>query len=359
MLQNKILHIFFLILFSCNVARAQQRFQGIITDAETEQPIPSVSVYVNGSTDGTTSNGKGEFSFTSSIAVGELIITSVGYQTISFPFNNPKPQRLVIRLDKKDNTLDEVLILSDEIRAKYLRLFKENFLGLTKEANETSIKNIRDIYFVKNTDKSDGFTAKADSNLVIINKRTGYKVTFTLEGFSFNSKNNTTFFYGYTKYDDLIPFKKIYDKRRQEIFEGSTMQFFRTMADSASTDSSFTMMEIKVVELNGRKLQQGIPRNKNYLVKKDSSNQNIFLLTFNEKLRVQYFKPTKTYQFLSTVAFRDLGSGVPVSALNLIDSVVYFDKNGVVLNPLGMMYSGYWSFEKAANMLPSNYQVKE
>jgi hypothetical protein len=340
----------------CIAATAQYNFQGKVVEANTNKPIPYVSVYVNGSSQGSTTNAQGAFKFTSTIAIGELIITSVGFQTISYPFNNPREQNLIIKLERKDNTLDEILILTDEERNKYLKIFKNNFLGQTQEANASRIKNIRDIYFIRNTDKSEGFTAKADSSLVIINNRTGYKITFTLEGFSFNSKNNTTFFYGYTKYDDLAPFKKSYTKRRQEIFQGSTMQFFRTMADAEKFDSSYSMMELKSIESNGRKFDQGIPRNKNYLVKKDSADNGVFLLTFNERLRVQYSKSTSVLKDLSRFFMSISNGGVPVSTISLIDSSVYFDKNGIVLNPLGMMYSGYWSFEKAANMLPSDYQ---
>lgn len=316
------------------------------------------SVYVNGSSQGSTTNKDGDFAFNSSIANGELIITSVGYQTISFPFNNLKPQKLLIKLDRKDNTLDEILILSDAEKAKFLQIFKDNFIGRTKEASATRIKNIKDIYFIRNADKTNGFTAKADSTLVIINNSLGYKISFTLEGFSYNSNQNSTFFYGYTKYDDLLPLKKKYIKRREQVYEGSTMQFFRALADTTLPGPSFTLMELKKVEYNGKKFDQGTPKTITSIVTRDSSDRNIFQLKFKERLRVQYSKSTSVFKDLSASMFMNIGiGGLPVSTLNLIENSIYFDKNGVVLNPMGMMYSGYWSFEKAANMLPSDYKA--
>ena len=341
----------------CTTAKSQYVFQGKVVESANNNPVAYASVYVNGSSQGSTTNNAGEFSFNSSIANGELIITSVGYQTISYPFNNPKPENLIIKLDRKDNTLDEILILSDAEKARFLQIFKDNFIGRTNEANATTIKNLRDIYFVRNADKTNGFTAKADSSLVLINKSLGYKISFTLEGFSFNANQNSTFFYGYTKYDDLLPLKKKYKKRREQVYEGSTMQFFRTLADTTLSGPLFNLMELKSVVLNGKKFDQGIPRTIASLVTKDSSDSNVFKLKFKERLRVQYSKPTTVFKDLSSSMFMNIGiGGVPTSTLSLLENAIYFDKNGVVLNPLGMMYSGYWSFEKAANMLPSDYK---
>lgn len=354
---HKITSLFLCFSSLCFYAKGQFLFQGKIIDASSSNPIPFASVYVNGSSQGSISNSAGAFAFNSSISNGELIITSVGYQTISYPFNNPKPQNLIIKLDRKNSTLDEILILSDAEKANFLQIFKDNFIGRTNEANATTIKNIRDIYFVRNADKSNGFTAKADSSLVLINKSLGYKISFTLEGFSYNSSQNTTFFYGYTKYDDLLPLRKRYIKRREQVYEGSTMQFFRTLADTTLAGPSFSLMELKSVEYNGKKFDQGTPRTIASLVTKDSSDSNIFHLKFKERLRVLYTRPTTVFNDLSSNRYMNIGiAGVPVSTLNLLEEAIYFDKNGVVLNPLGMMLSGYWSFEKAANMLPSDYK---
>lgn len=357
MLRHKSILLFFFFLIICFSANAQYTFVGRVTEEGTDKPIQYASVYINNSTQGGITDNDGSFSFSSSIPIGELIITSVGYFTLSYPFNKPIQQKLLIKLTKRDNTLDEVMILSSEERLKYLNLFKENFLGITEEATNSKIKNIKDIYFIKNADNSEGFTAKADSSLVIINKSTGYKITFTLEGFSYNASNQSTFFYGFTKYDDLVPFKRKYISRRRQIFEGSTMQFYRSLTDNSSTPLDFSMMEIEDVKINGRTFQQGTPKNKNQLLRMDSADNNVFYLTFKKQLRVQYAKTTKTSKYLSSIPFRSTTHGsIPISTLILIDSNIIFDKNGVVYNPLGLLYSGYWSFEKVANMLPSDYK---
>ncbi len=330
-------------------------------DANTGKGLGSASVYINNTTQGTVSKEDGTFAFSSNIAVGELIVTRVGYQTVTWPFNTPKPQNLLVKMEAKDNSLEEVLIVTDETRRRYLKLFKENFLGITDEANNSKILNLKDIYFVKNADKSDGFTARADSTLIIINKKTGYKVSFTLENFLFNFEQNMTQFYGYSRYEDLVPFHKKYRSNRQKIYEGSTMHFFRTLADTAVSEKDFYMLEISAGKAsNGRDIEVMTARDRSYLIKKDSANPQIFKLVFKKKLRVHYNNTTSTYKFLMKEHMLGVGySGIAVTVLNLIDDAIYFTKDGVALNPLGLLYGGYWSFEKAANMLPADFRPDE
>jgi len=54
-----------------------------------------------------------------------------------------------------------------------------------------------------------------------------------------------------------------------------------------------------------------------------------------------------------------LMDALPVGVRSYITGLVpyfFIDKNGIAEDPLSVRYSGYWMYEKAANMLPYDYQ---
>jgi hypothetical protein len=44
------------------------------------------------------------------------------------------------------------------------------------------------------------------------------------------------------------------------------------------------------------------------------------------------------------------------SQLDMISRPTWLGENGVLLNPLSIQYSGYWGYEKLADMLPVDYR---
>lgn len=118
--------IFFLI-FSTG-AFAQKVVEGTIVEEGTDRPIPFASVIVVGTSHGTSSNVKGEFS----IAVSEpfsLRVTSIGYQSREI---NSIDEAKLVRLTPMATTLDVVVVSNKPIKpktivAKSLSKISENY----------------------------------------------------------------------------------------------------------------------------------------------------------------------------------------------------------------------------------------
>ena len=122
----------------------------------------------------------------------------------------------------------------------------------------SSIKNRKDIYFTSG-DSKRSFKAYADTPLVIINKKLGYKISFELSEFFFDEASGRTFYYGYTRFEDMGT-KSRWIKNRKQCYYGSTMHFYRSLIENDLKKQGYQIYLIKPVHLStdssGSKKQQ-------------------------------------------------------------------------------------------------------
>ena len=89
---------------------------------------------------------------------------------------------------------------------------------------------------------------------------------------------------------------------------------------------------------------------------KQESDGNVnYHLAWNGRLQV-YFKgepPFKT-ALSKKVLFMVGGKGT-TSYIDLLERPGIMDAKGIIKNPLAVQYSGFWAYEKVANMLPIDY----
>lgn len=367
------------LLFLTGKIQAQFIISGRVINDATDLPIAGASIYINNTSAGTISNSAGQFSFTvPNLSTGDLIISSVGYQVLAVKvkIETSGNKSFLCRLVEKQQQLQEVLVVSDKTRQRWLSIFRENFLGITQEASSCDLKNLEAIYFTKSEDThANSFKAYCDTPLVIINKMLGYKISFQLIEFSFDDASGSTYYYGYTRFDEM-PAKKRYFKNREHVYYGSTFHFYRALISNKLQEEGFATYTIKKIAINdpatkksgnsgpgskpGENFAAAIPAAAADLVQADTARQGFFKITIGDKLMVQYKKDPASRPYLSSrVMLMDV---LPVGVRSYITSLVpYFliDKNGIAEDPLSVRYSGYWMYEKAANMLPYEYQPGE
>ncbi|MDR2413339.1 MAG: carboxypeptidase-like regulatory domain-containing protein, partial [Rickettsiales bacterium] len=79
---------------------------GIIKDSETEEALSDVNVYLKGNDSiGTTTNDSGEFTIDNFPADSEVVISHVGYKTLTLSSDSVAEVKLEV------NTLEEVSII--------------------------------------------------------------------------------------------------------------------------------------------------------------------------------------------------------------------------------------------------------
>ncbi|HSI90850.1 MAG TPA: carboxypeptidase-like regulatory domain-containing protein, partial [Adhaeribacter sp.] len=99
-----------LLSFTLAALAQQGQLQGIVRDANTNAPLPFVSILVNQGPAGTTTNIDGKFQIRSQEPVHQLSFSYLGYQTLQFPLEKPETGLLTITLQPLATSLQEVVV---------------------------------------------------------------------------------------------------------------------------------------------------------------------------------------------------------------------------------------------------------
>ena len=134
----------FTLLFVCFISFAQSQsleLKGKIVDIKTKEPLPFASVYFNKTTNGVDTDENGKFEIKVNPAFRELVISYLGYNTLSYQLDlSALDQPFTFELEP-NNQLDEVEVVLKRGDNWYLDLerFKLNFLGYSEFAMKSKI----------------------------------------------------------------------------------------------------------------------------------------------------------------------------------------------------------------------------
>src|SRR6187200_876679 len=251
------------ILFIQNSFSQQFYIRGRVTDGETLATLKGASVYINNTTVGTITDDKGDFEL-GPFQPGryEVVASYVGYDALLYSAEiKTAGIRITFKLEKKEEVLREVLVLSSELRKRYLDIFKKYVIGVSVAADHCQIKNIEEVQFASGETK-DEIVAYTEKALEIENPELGYTIHFDLIEFYYNKATNGAYFFGYTRFVDWgkdEKTKKKWIRKRKQAYEGSTVHFFRSLVNKNLAKERFTVYQL----LNTQK------------EKKDSTGMNI------------------------------------------------------------------------------------
>lgn len=370
-----------LLFFLCTSAFtwAQFKVSGTVVNAVTGKPLSQASVYINNSTSGAVSNENGAFEFVvKRPGFYEVVVSYVGFQTLVYKASiQDKDLRITFKLDPKPTALRNVVVLTDKTRQRWLKIFRDNFLGITASAARAKIENEDEVLF-EVEENSKAIMAFSNVPLVITNRELGYKIYFQLESFYYHQQEGRTYFFGYTRYEELKERNKVparYIRNRINAYKGSSMHFLHALIDNDITEQGFSLLRMQPLSRTDARANQGNSMNtfrfggdKMYvgaavtvdsILKKDSTQTEgaAYAMNWEGKLRIKYrFDPAgKSYLMRTQLLSDGIGKGT-TSYIDLLEAPLFLDKNGAMYNPMAIQLSGYWSYEKLANMLPINYR---
>lgn len=307
-----------------------QIVRGTILDLDTKSKINFAYIYVNGTFVGTNSDKNGNFELDiSKYASMPLTISALGYKSVTMnivSYNKP----IIINLKPKVFELGEVVIngkAHNRERRENLRLFEVSFLGETRNARECEITNENDIIFITANDTLKAFSANP---ILIDNKALGYKVSYFLDEFNYNKKDESFFFSGNIIFTEDLSTDQtknlLFDSRRKHAYLGSRMHFFRSLWQN-DLDSS------------------------KYFVK----NPNEENLTYTNIVNVED-SLTKYLQYPENLGIC-YHTSLPSTYIVFLESEVFFDKNGY-FEPYGIRWQGEMARKRIADWLPYEYSFK-
>lgn len=397
----------FLLLLIPPVILAQRVISGTVLNKATGDAIAGCSVFISNTSGGTTTNSQGYFELTN-VPQGkhDLVVSCVGYQTQVFEFADEYlPMVLKVELMIKAQELPNITLEAFEEGGwdKWGKVFTDNFIGYTSNAQRTIIRNKEVIRF-RFFKRSNRLIAYADEPLRIENKALGYTITYQLVDFEVDFKNSKSIFAGYSLFAETGAARKAWQRRRQQTYEGSMMHFVRSLyagqllangfevrrmvqtpntekervrvlykpTSIVKTDRSkgFTQVEIKepdipddsikyyreVMRQPDRKQVFGkemVPED-SLIVKYEGVHK---LFYFSNHLFITYKGEKEEPEYLQFIR-EGRKPGPQLSFLNLPElKGIWIEANGHYYNCIDLFSSGYWGWsDKIADSLPLDYE---
>ncbi len=311
--------------------------------------LNGVSVYLDGTSIGTSTNEEGYFKITATTKFNtSLIVRFMGYEDIQI--SNPYQAKFFdITMTVKENEIEVVTIVDDGFsRKSKLEIFRKLFLGTTKAGKQCKILN--EDALILNYDKNKNIlTAKSYEPIQIENSYLGYKLEFEIYNFyiKFSSRSvaeNTvvqSMFLGTSKYFDIST-KQTQLKNRDKVYYGSSMHLFKTLVSQSWNPKTFILY------------QGSLP-----VIAKDYfqiTKENDF---YKVRVLVNQLKTISLSSQLFTSAFNLLYNKSIQSKIVFNTEEFYVDDFGNNTHRDQIIFGGDLGAQKIGNMLPLNFEPKE
>ena len=227
-----------------------QVITGVVCDFATKLPVSDVFVYLDGTTINTITNISGRFELkTKSVINTKLVLHHLSYETaiIGQPFKG-LPDTLYIK--ERVKTIREVTVYADRFtREQKMKVFREQFLGMSRAGKSCTIMNEDDIQLTVNL-YTRRLVASCDKPIVVINDYLGYQITFILVDFWVqygilsrldSDYAQSSFFSVVSLFTDMAPDSRRIKRRRDNTYELSSNHFFKSFANDSLKDYNFVL----------------------------------------------------------------------------------------------------------------------
>ena len=365
---------------------------GVITNAETNKPLPRASVFLSNSSVGSASAEDGKFSL-NYIRPGQytLTVTILGFEDYSKTvLVGREPIRMDIQLKPKPLMLKEVTIISAADWKKNYESFRKDFIGVDENAKNCVVTNPHVLNLQFNRTKQT-LEASADEFLIVENKALGYRVKFLLKDFISDRVANIIAYGGERLFEELpgsASQKKKWHEKREEAYYGSAMHFYRSLYTNKLSEAGFIMYHLNR-QLNPNRPPEDVIRRKAkmfyerrmvdslnywnsqatlskyykeslgkipvlpYEVYSTTDQQGIFALHFPNYLYVVYTK--RRDEVYNKDLYRPLEmTNYETSIITLFNPYALFDMNGIVVSQAPLL-EGAWAKSRLSDLLPVDY----
>lgn len=353
---------YFLMLFFCFGTSFSQMLEGSIFDKKTRMPVQSATVYLDGTTISTITDENGYFKLNSKGNTNpDLVISFIGY--ITSRINNPfQYQKIKTYIEEDAIAIDEVFIGKGPFtRKSMMKVFREQFLGTSKAAKSCKILNEDDINVYYDT-KTNILSATSRTPLKIINSYLGYEVNFDLVDFEIQygfrtletSNLKRCFFAGTTFFKDIAKPKKN-DKKRREVFLGSSTHLMQTIASKTWKEEKFRLyvdrLPVNPEEYFSVSDTLGIKKIK--VIKEATTRINDSTVTAFQVINSSKIQRVDVQQ--KKAYFNILYAGKKQSVVDFKAKEYFVDENGNYTPFYELAFGGYIGALKAGDMLPMDY----
>lgn len=349
----------FVSILCCNVillsqAAAQPRMVGIIAgrvlDAQTQQPLRNVNVFLTNTMLGDATDREGRFEIDNvPFGMYELTVSSIGYhaQFRQVRVNNTirKIENFAIQPRVLDGPEVTVTAMDPASRAKFMKIFERIFLGASHEELRCSLINPQAVK-LSYTDSTQLLEAFAYEPLLVENRATGYRLHFLLDAFRCEmiASQLSFTFKGRAQFIELDPVnreeREVWRRNRLIAYHGSLRHFLTALATEHLSKSGFYMYRTaepakKLTPFHTPKIKTG-PSDILFATESPRYRK----LQFQDYLEVTY----------------NLEGEPQTSWLSLNDDYALLDTTGAIIEPFDPTnVRGVWAYESLTELLPRDF----
>lgn len=361
-----------------------------------KKPIADASVFLSNTRAGTKTESDGIYNMYS-VKDGqyELVVSCIGFE----------PYHLSVSVKGKDIALPNIELMPrmsimrevnirakkgkkgdkrDYKRERYIRIFTEQFLGRTKNADNCKLLNpdLLDFEYDDNTDK---LKATSSDFLIVENKSLGYRIKYLLRTFVYNPRVAVAAYTGWSVFEPLAGNavqQLSWANKRADAYKGSEMRFLRSCIADAMIFNEFFVRKLyrkpnplrfpdsviydKIKYLSSHPTEFGI---------KDSTKY------WSAQYKIPAYQETASKDPIKLKEFVKLTDGKGIYAIDNVKPLMinfrrkesnsnyrtsyfifkepytYFDNNGVIFTPDNLIIEGYWATLRLADLLPVDYEL--
>lgn len=345
---------------------------GTVTD-EKGNAIPGAIAFLTNSEKITATDANGSFSL-NKLQPGtyELVIKILGFDTYAQNITIQNlPVNITIKLNESNTALSEVLVKrkADHNRKRYLKFFIKNFLGESANANDCKILNTKDIKLHYDEER-DVLEAWSDDFIVIRNKALGYQIKYLLKNFEFDAKNHIYTHQGYPYFEEMEGSdnqKSKWELNRRIAYEGSIRHFFKSLFNNTVESDGFMVYRFKTNAYNNDLTRLPLKINSlSSVIDKDFKRLKLKsageIGSDTSKLYIVYTKEDEPVLFYKsdghiTLPVKLAKTQNQISQIIPLTDNILLDKNGTFSPANKILFTGYWSWERVAELMPSDYSV--
>ncbi|GGB97748.1 hypothetical protein GCM10011325_26350 [Dyadobacter sediminis] len=336
---------------------------GYVTDATTGKPMPFAHVYVNGSTQSTSTDEKGYYTLTGvPLGTVEIAISYVGYQpaTRKIRFENGSPQKTDFGLKESEQMLDAITVRGNSKRSeRQLRQFKKQLFG-EPFGGQCLLVNSEVLNFKED---KDHLYATANEPLIIDNQALGYRMIYDLQHFDASSAGKV-YFAGTTRFEELQPDNERqatqFRRNRLTAYKGSTRHLMATLTDNTFEQAGFLVYEedaTKPISSVGRAITLSaaisdykhlVPIKISALIQPGRLPAERQLVSAR-KLVIFYTKATSNFSPYPDARYA-------YTEMKLPSGRTQMTVNGVITMPEGMETKGSMGNDRLSTMLPADWK---
>ncbi|MEO6546955.1 MAG: carboxypeptidase-like regulatory domain-containing protein [Ferruginibacter sp.] len=335
---------------------------GQVISGDSKLPMQAASVFAQNTTTGTATDANGNFSLRLPNGGYSLVITFTGYETVSRRISTADAgdKNIIITLKQKENSMEDVVIkASNEVKdgwEKYGDFFLDNFIGKTANRKGCAIinKEVLKFYFYK---KRNRLKVLASAPVEIENTSLGYKLKYALDSFTHEYGTESGIYTGYPLFEEMQPTDSIqknnWQANRLKAYKGSMLHFMRSVYNKKLKEEGFEIQFVtKRNDLETAIRLTDFYRALNY--DKDDSTHLVDIMPNQPDMAVLYNKEKPDPGYLLQNV--DTPTEFELSVITIApDEYIGIEQNGYFFDQNDITITGYWIWDKIADMLPYDY----